>query len=159
MPLTPFHLGPASALGLIFNKYINLTTFVIANVIIDIEPFLILLLGLNSNLHGFSHSFLGGGIIAIVLSTLIIIFTKKIQKINILGIKQNFSKKAIWIASFSGIYVHILLDSPLYRDIKPLYPSSYNPLYGILSVSTIYTLCIVLLIVAVLIYMFRKKDG
>ena len=158
MPLTPFHLGPASTFGLIFNRYINLTTFLIANIIIDIEPFLILFLGLNFNLHGFLHSFLGGGIIATLLSLIIIIFAKKIQKINLPGIKQNFSKKAIVIASFSGIYLHILFDSPLYKDIKPFYPSSYNPFYGVLSASIIYNICIVLFIAAVLIYIFRKKD-
>lgn len=161
MPFTPYHFGPASTLGLLLNKFINLTTFFVASVILDIEPFVVLFFNLGSPLHGFFHSFLGGGIVAIILSLIVITLTNKIQKLtSFLKIKQNFSKKAILIASFSGIYLHILFDAPLYTDIKPFYPLDINPFYGILSSGTIYEACVILLFIGISIYLFmlfKKK--
>lgn len=51
MPLTPFHLGPALLLGLIFLRYVDFPTFLVANVIVDIEPMFIMLFNLD-----YSHS-------------------------------------------------------------------------------------------------------
>ncbi len=79
MPLTPFHLGPALFFGLLLFPVINLPTFLIANIIVDIEPFSVLYLGLEYPLHGFFHSFLGGSIIAIILSILMIKVDKRVQ--------------------------------------------------------------------------------
>ena len=58
MPFTPFHLGPALGLGLPLRKYIHAPTFIVANVAVDIEPFLVFLLRLNYPLHGYLHTFL-----------------------------------------------------------------------------------------------------
>ena len=67
MPLTPFHLGPALFLGLIFFRFVNLPSFLAANVVVDLEPFFVLLFGLDYPLHGFFHSFLGGSLAALAL--------------------------------------------------------------------------------------------
>lgn len=160
MPFTPFHLGPAAVLGLLFNRYINLTTFLVASIIIDIEPFVVSFFNLDYPLHGFLHSFLGGGVVAILLSLITITLSNEIQELtSFLRIKQNFSKKAIWIASFSGIYLHILFDAPLYTDIKPFYPLNINPFYGINS-WIIHITCDISFFIGILIYLFmlfKKK--
>jgi len=160
MPLTPFHLGPASAFGLLFNRFINLTAFVLASVIIDIEPFVVLVFNLDYPLHGFFHSFLGGSVVAVVLSLTIIALSDKIRKLTgFFRIKQNFSKKAVWAASFSGIYLHILFDAPLYADIMPFYPLDSNPFYGILSRGAMYDACAVLLLIGISMYLFMLFKG
>jgi hypothetical protein len=71
MPFTPFHLGPALLLGLLLLRFIDFPTFLIANVIVDVEPLLVLVFGLDYPLHGFFHSFLGGAIVALVLTLVI----------------------------------------------------------------------------------------
>ena len=58
MPFTPFHLGPALALGIPLRKYVHAPTFILANVAVDIEPFIVLLLRLDYPLHGYLHTFL-----------------------------------------------------------------------------------------------------
>ncbi len=68
MPFTPYHLGPALFLGLIFLSFIDFPTFLVASVIVDVEPFLVLILNLNYPLHGFFHSFLGGTLVAVPLA-------------------------------------------------------------------------------------------
>ena len=47
------HLGPALLFGLILFNYFDFPTFLIANIIVDIEPLTVILLGLDSPLHGF----------------------------------------------------------------------------------------------------------
>jgi len=161
MPFTPFHFGPALFFGLLFFRYIHFPTFIIANVIVDIEPFLILFFDLDYPLHGFFHSFAGGSIIAIVLALLMGKMDKYIQKLfGVFRLSQEFSSKSIWIASFSGIYLHILFDSPLYGDIKPFYPSDLNPFFnnGIFSGSNIYLLCVFLFVAGVAMYGYKLQS-
>ena len=58
MPFTPYHLGPALGFDLPFRKYMHVPTFLMANVIVDVEPFLVLVFGLRYPLHGYLHTFL-----------------------------------------------------------------------------------------------------
>jgi len=158
MPFTPFHLGPALFFGLLLFRYINFPTFLIASVIVDIEPFLVLFLGLDYPLHGFFHSFLGGSIVAIALSLVMIRLNDKTQElVSSLKLGQNLSTKSIWLASFSGIYLHILFDSPLYSDIEPFYPLSVNPFYNeaMFIGFSIYAICVLTFFAGFLIYGYR----
>jgi len=143
MPLTPFHLGPALFFGLLLFSAVYLPTFLVANIIVDFEPFLVLIFRLNYPLHGFFHSFLGGSIIAAILSLVMIRVDERIQKImRLFKLEQQFFRRSIWIASFSGVYLHIMLDSRLYTDIKPFFPLSINPLYsGARDIRNIRFLC------------------
>jgi hypothetical protein len=81
IPLTPFHLGPALLLGMLFFKRLHFPTFLASNVIVDLEPFFVILLGLDYPLHGFFHSLLGGGLVAIAL--FLVMF--KIDKVELCG--------------------------------------------------------------------------
>jgi len=165
MPLTPFHIGPALLLGLIFFKYLDFPTFMLANVIIDIEPILVLLLDLNYPLHGFLHSFLGGTIVGFFLAWIMNKIRDDLSPLlRFFKIEQKSSFKSILITSLSGIYIHILLDSMVHMDIKPFYPLDLNPF---LSGSTLIWLEIDmlsmwsfiggLLIYAIRIFLIRRK--
>jgi hypothetical protein len=158
MPLTPFHLGPALFFGLLFLSFMHLPTFLIANVIVDFEPFLVLFLGIDYPLHGFFHSFLGGSIIAIILSLVMIRIDEKVQKVmRFFKLEQKHSQKRIWIASLLGIYLHIFLDSIIYTDIKPFFPLSFNPFYNssMFAVFGIHSLCVILGILGIAVYIHK----
>lgn len=157
MPLTPFHLGPALFFGLLLFRKIHLPTFLIANVIVDFEPFLVLVFGLDYPLHGFFHSFLGGSIIAVILSLVMIRLDERTQRVMaFFKLRQNHSKKGIWLASFAGVYLHILLDSFLYTDIKPLFPLTANPFYiGSMFIGLeIYSFCVISFILGFALYAY-----
>ena len=143
MPVTPFHFGPALMFGFLLFGFLNFPTFLVANVIVDLEPFFILLFGLGMPLHGFFHSFFGGSIIAVVLSIAMIKLNGPIQKI-MAGIKlgQKFSKNSIILAAFFGVWLHVFLDSFLYEDIKPFFPLAAGPLYGVFLRHQVYDFCI-----------------
>ena len=49
-------------------------------------------------------------------------------------------KKILW-TSFFGVYTHILLDAPLYCDMRSFYPFQNNPFYGMFSSQHIYLFC------------------
>ncbi len=158
MPFTPFHLGPGFLISLTFLSFIDIPTFLIASVIIDVEPFLVLVFHLNYPLHGFFHSFLGGFIIAALLTMVM----SKIRKfftplIKFFKIEQSISFKKILFSSICAIFIHILLDSPIYLDIRPFFPFEFNPFYR----STImpglieYLICAWCFIGAILDYIIR----
>ena len=148
-------------------SFIDFPTFLIASIIVDIEPFLVLALNLDYPLHGFFHSLLGGTLVAIPLALTMLKIRDKISPLlSFFKLEQNVSFRTILVASFSGIYIHILLDSRIYTDIQPFYPSNYNPLLttGILAGLDSYTICIWSFFGAIIIYTVRlfliwRKSG
>ena len=167
MPFTPFHLGPALFFGMIFFRYLHFPTFLLANVIIDIEPFLVMFLNLDYPLHGFLHTFIGGTIIAFPFA---LIMNKIKGKINpllkLFKVEQKSSFKSVLVAALSGIYIHILLDSRMHLDIRPFFPFDLNPFLSrdMFVGFEIYTLCIWMFIGGVILYfmkllLFKRKKS
>jgi membrane-bound metal-dependent hydrolase YbcI (DUF457 family) len=166
MPFTPFHLGPALFLGLLLFRFADFPTLVVASVILDLEPFAVLVTGLDYPLHGFFHSFLGGTIVAVALGLIMLRLGGTARGVlKPLGLEQSPSRQTIMLGSFLGVYSHILLDSPLYADIRPFFPSSVNPFFVGDAFAGIYVeaLCVLLFLVGIagyivmLIVRTRKK--
>ena len=156
MPFTPFHWGPSSWIGLLLFKIFDFPTLLIASVIVDVEPFCVFFFNLSYPLHGFFHSFLGGSILSVLTAAILYLLKAKIQKIMaIFKLTQDSSfKKIIW-TSFFGVYSHILLDSFLYKEMKPLYPLGDNPFFDLFSSQQIYLFCSLSFLVGILFYLFK----
>lgn len=132
LPFTPFHLGPGLLFGLLLFSYLDLPTFLVASVIIDIEPLLALSLNLGYPLHGCLHTFMGGMIVAFLLALAMSRIRGTLAPLmSFFKLEQRTSFKGIVLASLFGICFHILMDSPLYSDIRPFYPLESNPLQGL----------------------------
>jgi membrane-bound metal-dependent hydrolase YbcI (DUF457 family) len=168
MPFTPFHLGPALVIGIIFIYYVDFPTLLVASIILDIEPFLVLLLDLNYPVHGLFHSFLGGTLIILPLSFIMLKIRPFMNPItNFFKIEQNSSFVNILAASIIGIYSHILLDAPLYSDIQPFFPINFNPFLNIsgLAEITTYPFCTYCFLAAIILYFihlaikFKNKNN
>ena len=158
MPFTPYHLGPGLFVGLLLLSFIDFPTFLVASVIVDLEPFLVLALNLNYPLHGFFHSFLGGTLVALPLTLVMYRIRDKFSSLlSFFKLEQKVSFKSVLAAALSGIYIHILLDSRGYTDIQPFYPSNYNPLLttGISAGLDSYIFCIWSFFGAAIIYVIR----
>jgi membrane-bound metal-dependent hydrolase YbcI (DUF457 family) len=134
-------------------------------VAVDLEPLAVILFGLNYPLHGYFHTFLVGTVVALVWG-LIAYWGKSIlqrlMKLFHLSYETNFRK--MLLSAILGIWFHILLDGQLYTDIQPFWPLKANPLYGLLSYNTVYLICkisflpaIVLYIIAVASYVRKNK--
>ena len=158
MPFTPFHWGPGLLFGLLLLGYMDLPTLFVSSVIVDVEPLLVLTLNLQYPLHGYLHTFLGGTILAFVLASAMNKVRGTVQPaMSFLKLPQKTSFKRILLASLFGIYLHILLDSPLYPDIRPFYPWELNPLleHGMFVGFDMYTFCVLSFIGAAVVYAAR----
>ncbi|MCS7369244.1 MAG: hydrolase [archaeon GBS-70-058] len=145
MPFTLLHLGPGLGLGLPLRKRIHAPTFILASIIIDVEPFLVISLKLEYPLHGYLHTFLAALIVGLVLGCIMYLLEgslKTLYRKLLLEGRDNLDLRQFIIAGILGAELHILLDSLLYEDIKPLYPLTINPLYNPKLKPEIYTLCI-----------------
>lgn len=160
MPITPFHLGPALFFGLIFFRYVNFPAFLVSSVIVDIEPFLVIVFWLDYPLHGFFHSYLGGSIAALAVFFVMMKLNRSAQKrMDFFKLKQETSSRGIFIASFFGAYLHIFFDSFLYTDIRPFFPVDVNPLYGMVSYGDVILFCAVSFFGGILLYGLRYQNS
>ena len=144
MPYTPFHLGPALFFGLPLRKYMHAPTFFLANIIVDIEPFIVLVFGLNYPLHGYLHTFLFASISGLALGCIIFLVEGVFHgffKAFLLEEEHPSNVKAFMVAGISGTLLHVLLDSPLNGNIKPFYPLTFNPFYEPALMLEIYNFC------------------
>ncbi len=157
MPFTPYHLGPGLLFGLLLFRRIHFPTFIVASVILDLEPLYHLLAG-NGRLHAFFHTFLGALIVSIVLA----IIMKKIDEhlqpaLKPARLNQDFST-SFFGAAVLGTFLHLALDSILYPDISPFFPLTQNYLYGLVPAYAVFGFCIVTAILGILVFGARFFD-
>jgi hypothetical protein len=167
VPFTPFHLGPALGFGLPLRKYLHVPTFLVANVIVDVEPLAVLVLGLSYPLHGYFHTFLFASLTGLALGYVMFSFGRFLQpvyKALKLVVANSQSLKPHLVSGVLGTMFHVLLDSPLYTDIKPLYPFTVNPFYNPNLSPEVYSFCVWMGILGIIYYtglliypMFRKR--
>lgn len=155
MPFTPFHLGPALGFGLPLKKYLHLPTFIVANVIVDAEPFLVLVLGLRYPLHGYLHTYVSAFLLGIVLGATMFLLEphfSPLYKSLLLEADNRLEWISFVLAGVMGIALHVTLDSPLYSDIRPFYPLTANPFFRPDIESQVYSFCIWMGLIGILFY-------
>ena len=82
MPITPLHFGINGTISSISPSKIDVISCILANVLLDIQPFLVIFFGLNIELHGISHTLLFAIIAGSLFFTLYGIIVKKIFHIK-----------------------------------------------------------------------------
>lgn len=149
MPFTPYHLGIALLIGVLFHKKIDLPSILAGSIVLDIWPFLVLMYNLPYPLHGFSHSFLVAFIAGIILAFLRL-------KINI--VKCNYSFPILLLGSVLGTFSHVILDTPLYNDILPFWPLTLNPFLGLYSYEASVQFSIFCFVAAFVVMVIKRKE-
>ncbi len=164
MPFTPFHFGPSSFVALPLGKYIDFPVFVLANVVVDLEPLAVMVFDLDYPLHGYCHTLLIGSLVggmwAVIAYSGKSIFQKLMGLLH-LSYATNFGK--MLVSAILGIWFHILIDALIHTDIRPFFPFEANPIYGIITKSTVYLICAISFIPALIFYAigvvsFKKKE-
>lgn len=156
MPITPLHFGPSAFVSLPLSRYLDVPIFILASVMIDLEPLMVMVFDLNYPLHGFIHSYLIGGLIGLLWG-LIGFYSFGILNWGMRVVKLSYSKnfKRALISGLLGAWFHIFLDSFLYLDIKPFFPLDIKPLFLAVNPSVIYSACLISFIPAIIIYLFK----
>ncbi len=148
MPITPLHFGINGTVSSISPHRIDIMSCILANVLIDIQPFLVVFLGLNIELHGISHSLLFGVIACLLFFTIYGVAIKKIFH----------TKKPLSAYVFGGVIggiLHITVDSFYHSDVRPFYPFS-NTNFAYLDIADkIILLCFIGYITFFIILMIR----
>lgn len=165
MPFTPFHMGPGILVKALLHGGFSLMVFGWAQILIDIQPLIVLLRG-EGHLHGFSHSWLGAALIAPVAA----VSGKPLSEygLRVLGLSSADAPIRIawwvaWASAFIGTFSHVLLDAIMHADMQPLYPlSERNALLGLLDVAGLHWFCVGSGVVGAILYFgisyARRRD-
>jgi hypothetical protein len=169
MPFTPFHLGPAIAVGLPLRKYLHAPTFIVGNLVLDIEPLLVLVFGLRYPLHGYLHTLVLApamglllGAVMFKLDGLMSPFYRKVK----LETDKPLKVRSFLAAGVFGTVLHVLFDALLYSEMDPFFPLAVNPLLDLhLSMSQVYMFCVylgffgIIFYATLLVYSLHKRTA
>jgi len=158
MPFTPFHFGFHAALAFWFRRWLDLPVFILTNIVIDIEPLLVMVFGLDYPLHGHCHTFLIGGMVGALYAVLAYFLRRWTGKgMALLGLDYTTTFVKIFFSAILGVFFHVLFDAILYRDIRPFWPWDKNPLLELLPLPAVYGICLLFFIPAVIYYVRQRK--
>lgn len=156
MPFTPYHLGPALLAGVALFPFIDIVAVLVASVVLDIEPMLVLFLNLGGPLHGLSHTYLAATLVSFAVTGVLWLFRNVITAVvSLFGVVQEPKKLGILAATLFGTYSHVLLDSFLYAEMNPFFPVPGNPFLGLVASAAIYQFCLYCGAIGALLYIVR----
>ena len=145
MPFTPFHMGPGIAIKALLQGSFSLMVFGWSQIIMDLQPLWVLLSG-HGRLHGFSHTFAGATLLALLAAITGKYLVEPGLAILSIATKQKVVKIGWLVALLSavtGCFSHVLLDAIMHPDMRPFYPwLADNGLLGILSIDNLHRLCL-----------------
>ena len=170
MPITPFHIIAAAPIKAIIPRHFSWSIFTLTNIFIDLEPITFFLFtGIPS--HKFFHSILGTTLLGLICAiyfrklctNYILKWNKNLHPIDRKWLEVKDSKISLFegvTGGLIGAWSHLILDSIMHEDIKPLWPFiSSNSLLRSLSPDIILYLCLGLFILGVIIFLYIKTKN
>jgi len=138
--------------------------FVLANVIVDIEVLVLMLLGTDWPRHRLCHTLLIGAAVGIVwglAAYLLRNLFKKIMKLFHIPYKTGFWK--MLVSGVLGVWFHVVIDAVYHLDVRMFWPSNIKPLHGLLTQRQVNIVCTIFFIPAIILYIlaviaFVKKN-
>jgi hypothetical protein len=146
MPATPFHFGPGLLVKAVAPHQFSVAAYSVAQIVIDIESGYHVLHG-DYPVHRQAHTFLLGGLIGLLCGLIVWRVGRWLARPRdivpeALGAEYRMPI-AVWSGIFGGLF-HSVLDGIMHADMRPFRPfSDANPLYGLVSVRTVYLFCII----------------
>lgn len=153
MPFTPLHMGPGMLIKGVLGKHFSLVTFGVTQIAMDIEPLWRMIRG-DMILHGPSHTYAGATGVALLvmlvakpLCTRIVLRWHKelsFHKLHRLVSLQPLTFPSLLCGAVLGSFSHVLLDSLMHVDIRPLAPwSQSNVLQSLVTNSVLHQACLI----------------
>jgi membrane-bound metal-dependent hydrolase YbcI (DUF457 family) len=137
MPITPFHFGPGAALHALAPRHVSFLAFCAANVAIDVESLYNLVQGRHP-VHAFFHTYVGATLAALALVALFWL----LRRAGV-ALLPGLTLRRVAIGAALGAWTHVLLDSVMHHDIRPLMPfDAANALQGIVGLGTLHLACV-----------------
>lgn len=131
MPFTSYHIGVALLVGYFLHRRVNLAALILSSVFVDIEPLIVFIIGDGYRLHGYAHTIFASIIFGVLIGYILYLLRKYLYNIlTTLALTGNSSGSRTYIlGGVIGWLLHVLMDSPLYSDIRPFEPIPINPLF------------------------------
>ncbi|MDP2226262.1 MAG: hydrolase [Moraxellaceae bacterium] len=152
MPFTPLHMGPGLLMKALLQGSFSVMVFGWAQILIDIEP-LVAILRHDAVLHGWSHTWIGATVIALVAA-----LTGKpaaVLGLRLFNLSSHLplSWPVAFVSAFIGTWSHVLLDSVMHADMLPWRPlTDANPALGLISTGMLHLFCLVSGVLGMLLY-------
>jgi len=167
MPVTPFHLGPGLLLKALARPCFSLSVFGFVQVVLDAEV-VIALLRSRSPLHCVLHTYAGASAAAlagVVVGRPCCVWLKRRWNAGLpaelrarLRLPEPITFAAAVTGALSGAYSHILLDSLMHPDMKPLAPwTGRNVLLDVVGFWPLYLLCLAVGLVGA--HLLNRRGG
>jgi membrane-bound metal-dependent hydrolase YbcI (DUF457 family) len=153
MPITPFHLGPGLALyGM--TRRADFWAFTAANVIIDVESIGNILRGARP-VHTFLHSYAGASLTILPAAFVGYLVWRVLVRRG--RADRTPGAIALLVGAALGAWSHVVLDSIMHLDMRPLAPwSDTNPLLRAIPVWALHVACGVLVVVGAVLVLRRR---
>lgn len=145
MPITPFHFGPGAALHALAPRHVSFLSFCAANAVIDVES-LYNLVNRRDPVHAFFHTYVGATLVVLGLIA-------SFWGLRRAGLKwlPSLTLRQVVLGVTLGAWSHVVLDSVMHHDIRPLMPfSDANALQGAVDLSALHLACVVSALFALL---------
>lgn len=167
MPFTPLHMGAGMAAKAAAPRHFSLVVFGLTQVALDLEV-LWHMVRWDLPLHRFWHTLFGATLLAVGFTLAGKPVSEAIKRIwNRIATRCRDANLSVavpttWTAAATGAWFgawsHLLLDSLYHPDIEPLAPwSQTNPLRGRLTPGTVDLGCLILGIVGLAWFLWRKR--
>jgi membrane-bound metal-dependent hydrolase YbcI (DUF457 family) len=137
-------MGPGILFKSLLQGSFSLMVFGWTQIVMDIQPLLVMITG-EGHLHGFSHTYLGASLLAIVAA----LSGKYLSQVGLylLRIESGIGVPIAWwvvfLSAFVGAFSHVLIDSIMHADMAPFYPfSQANDLLFWVSIETLHKVCL-----------------
>jgi len=173
MPITPFHLLPASVVYFLFYRRLHGLAFLSATLLIDLEPIIYWLSGfpqgsfpllfggyVSFSLHALVHNPFG---IFFVLAPLIAVLARVLESGKAFWLMifpdaewVSYSWKSTYLSAVLGAMIHLGWDSTMHHDVNLGFPfvGVANPFVSVRAMVWIGVLSLVLILPA---YFIGKK--
>jgi ribosomal-protein-alanine N-acetyltransferase len=153
MPFTPFHMGAGLAVKGVAGHRFSVLMFGLAQVAMDIQPGIGLILG-SEVLHGWTHTYAGATLIALIVLALgrpLALLILRRWNRELVGHRlawlvspEQLDWKAAAAGAFVGTYSHVALDSLMHADMHPWAPySQANAMLQAISYESLILGCVV----------------
>lgn len=165
MPFTPFHFGPGALVNVIAPARVSFLGFCAANIVIDLESLYFLLAG-QMHVHRFLHTYVGATLVTGLVLVMFVALKKAASRWRLPNTFewQKLVPLPVLIGAALGSYSHIVLDSIMHQDIRPLWPfSPSNGLYLLMSIDQLQMFCMACAAMAAMVmvvrWVFKKKSA
>ncbi len=142
MPFTPLHMGPGLVIKACLQSTFSLMVFGWAQILIDIQPLVVLLTGKGA-LHGLSHTYFGATAVAVIAA----LSGKYLGELGLRILRMPQFNPIRWGVAFGSAFIgtwsHVLIDNIMHADLMPFAPfSEHRGIYAVIGADTLHVVCL-----------------